>query len=101
MLLLIIWNALGVNLSVDLVYIMLGISVTLIILNQFAKEKISPYVIEGIHLLIFVYLSFAMLAIGANVSKEFVDLLIYIFLLLCVWSGLGYTGLQIKRLLKL
>jgi hypothetical protein len=92
-----IWNTVSVNHSVDLVYLFLGISLVLTIFNHFSKDKGSSYLSEITHLLIFIYLAFSLLVIGAGISKGVTDLLFYILLLLCVWFGLGYTVLRFKR----
>jgi hypothetical protein len=96
-----VWNTVGANHSVDLLYVFLGISLVFTILNHFSKEQGSNYLSEITHLLIFMYLAFSLLVIGGSISRNVTDLLFYILLLVSVWIGLGYTGLRIKRLLKL
>jgi len=99
--LLLILNTLSTSFSLDLLYIMLGISVVFSVLSIVQKAEGPSYMVLIVHLLMFMYLAFALLAIGSGLNKGFLELALYIVLLLLDWIGLGYSAFQLKRLMKL
>jgi len=99
--LLLILNSVSTSFSLDLLYIMLGISVAFSVLSIVQKAKGPSYMVLIVHLLMFMYLAFALLAIGSSLDRGFMQLVLYILVLLLDWIGLGYSAFQLKRLMKL
>lgn len=99
--LLAIWNTINASLSIDLVYWMLIVSAVLSIFSNHTDSKGGHYIVQIIHLFIFLYLAWAFLIIGGGLSNTFIDYLLYILLLVTVWLGIGFTAYKIKNLMKI
>ena len=99
--LLLVLNALSMSFSLDLLYIMLGISLAFSVLSIVQKAKGPTYMVLLVHLLMFIYLAFALLVIGDSMNKGILELLLYIVLLLLDWFGIVLSAIELKRLMKL
>lgn len=96
-----ILNSISTSFSLDLLYIMLGVSFVFTLLSNTQDKKGPEYMFLLVHLLMFMYLAFALLAIGSSLNKGLVEMIFYVLLLLVNWFGIGYTAFRLKRLMKL